>query len=189
MTTSNKRLFYIMRIGQILALVLATAATAAFAAPPKPVEQFNSTALWFENWSGLSNATMTVVAPSGESSEIFEPKGTPVYKLASSKAEDGIYRYELSAATEERVKVINKIDNGRGDKARDSVAVPFYLEGAFTVQGGRIIRPKEVNESDFKPEEPGEPGKDVLADGDEGSKPGESKPIDPKKDVLVDGDG
>ncbi len=171
-----------MRIGQSLTFALAMAASAVFAAPPQPVEQHNSNALWFENWNGLSNATLTVVAPGGEISEIFTAKGTPVYKLGGEKLEDGIYRYELSAATEEREKIVNKVNNGRGDKAREERAVPFFLEGSFTVYRGVIITPKELDEADFKVE-PEEPGKDIESkDGDEG----ESKP---PEDPIKEPDG
>lgn len=111
-----------------------------------PVEQHNSTALWFINWIGLSNATMTVVAPNGEMTRVFAASGTPVFELDRAKAMDGVYYYELSAATETQVKIVNPIDNGRGEAARDTMAEPFYLNGQFVVARGVITTPETVTE-------------------------------------------
>ena len=93
-----------------LAIALA-AATAAKAA--EPVEQHNSSALWFVNWVGLSNATLIVAEPDGNIVQIYAKDGTPVYQLKGEVA-DGIYRYELSAATDKKEKIVNAIDSGRG---------------------------------------------------------------------------
>lgn len=111
-----------------------------------PVQQHNSTALWFMNWIGLSNATLKVVAPNGEMTTLFAASGTPVFELDRAKAMDGVYHYELSAATETRVKIVNPIDNGRGENAADTVAEPFYLTGQFVVARGVITTPEELTE-------------------------------------------
>ncbi len=126
------------------ALTFVLGAGAAFAADP--VQQHNSDAVWFENWMGLSNATLTVSAPNGKITDIQAPSGTPVFKLDRAEAMDGVYRYELRAATEEKEKIINPIDNGRGDAEQDSTAVPFYLTGHFVVSRGAIITPEDVKE-------------------------------------------
>ncbi|WP_323790061.1 hypothetical protein, partial [Thalassovita sp.] len=42
----------------------------AFAAEPEPVQQHNSNAVWFENWIGLTNASMKVVDPTGKIEEV-----------------------------------------------------------------------------------------------------------------------
>ena len=129
----------------IFAAVTAALCTgAAWAADPVP--QHNSDAVWFENWTGLSNATLKVSAPNGKITAIQTPSGTPVFKLDRAEAMDGVYRYELSAATDEKEKIINPIDNGRGDAEQDSAAVPFYLTGQFVVSRGAIITPEEVKE-------------------------------------------
>lgn len=118
------------------------------AAAGDPVQQQNSNAVWFENWTGLSNATLKVVAPDGEITEVFAAAGTPVFKLSSRDALDGIYRYELSAATKERVKIVNQVDNGRGEAQIDNQAQPFNTNGYFTVSSGVIITPEDVKEDD-----------------------------------------
>jgi hypothetical protein len=121
-------------------------AAAGFADAPEPVQQNNSNAVWFENWTGLSNATMTVAMPDGELVTVFAASGTPVFELVGRDVVDGVYRYEITAATEEQVKIVNKIDNGRGDAARDTVSKSFNLAGAFFVTRGVIVQPENIKE-------------------------------------------
>lgn len=131
----------------VFSLALVVAGTApAFAA--EPVQQHNSNAVWFENWTGLSNATMVVKAPNGKITEIFTASGTPVFQLAGRDVLDGVYRYELRAATDEKVAIVNPVDNGRGEAASDSVAKAFISNGHFVVSRGVIITPEEIKEED-----------------------------------------
>ena len=120
-------------------LVLATALTA------EPVEQHNSNAVWFENWTGLSNAQMVVVAPDGEIATVEASSGTPVYKLPQRDVQDGVYRYELTAATNEQVRVVNATSNGR-DETPTTEMKPFVLNGQFVVDRGVIIAEVAVSE-------------------------------------------
>jgi hypothetical protein len=131
-----------------LAVMLAGAAYAA-----DPVKQHNSNAVWFENWIGLSNATLVVSAPNGKITEIQAPSGTPVFELDLAEAMDGVYRYELRAATEEQVTIVNNIDSGRGDAQRDTESVPFYANGQFVVERGAIITPKDISEDEMNKSE------------------------------------
>ncbi|MFW2541346.1 hypothetical protein ACN2XU_01795 [Primorskyibacter sp. 2E107] len=120
-------------------------ASAVWANNPDPVQQHNSNAVWFENWIGLSNATMVVAAPNGRISQIRAESGTPVYELDRADAQDGVYRFELRAATEEDVEIVNPIDNGRGEP-QTTMKKPFYMTGHFVVSRGVIITPEEVRE-------------------------------------------
>ncbi|WP_390915546.1 hypothetical protein [Pseudosulfitobacter sp. SM2401] len=129
------------------ALILGPFAGAAIAKEtPKPVQQHNSNAIWFENWIGLTNTLMTISQPGGEITTIFAKSGTPVFQLKGNEIKDGVYRYELKAATEETKKIVNNIDNGRGDAASDQSAVPFYSSGSFVVSRGVIVAPKDIKE-------------------------------------------
>ena len=133
--------------GSILAAGLAVAtASPVFAADP--VQQHNSSAVWFENWIGLSNATLVVAAPNGAITQIQAPSGTPVFELDRAGAIDGVYRYELRAAPEQTVKIVNPVESGRGDAQRDSQSVPFYASGQFVVERGAIITPEDITEDD-----------------------------------------
>ncbi len=118
----------------------------AVAATSEPVQLHNSNAVWFENWIGLSNATLSVTAPDGEMTEVFAASGTPVFQLAGRDIQDGFYRYELRAATEEQKKIINAADQGRGDAQRDTRSVPYYATGSFLVERGVIVTPEDIKE-------------------------------------------
>jgi hypothetical protein len=130
-------------LGSLLSLGTGLAAWAA-----EPVQQHNSNAVWFENWTGLSNASMTVAAPNGKITSIFAESGTPVYQLSGDDVLDGIYRYELNAATDEQIEIVNPVDNGRGDNQSNTMAKPFYTTGYFVVSRGVIITPEEIEEED-----------------------------------------
>ncbi|MEO9496878.1 MAG: hypothetical protein ABJI43_21425 [Roseobacter sp.] len=130
-----------------LSAVLAlTAGTLTAKEQPNPVQQTNSNAVWFENWVGLSNTSMVVSLPSGEVTNVFAATGTPVFTLDGNEIVDGVYRYELSAATDEVEKIVNKINNGRGDNARDSQPISFNMNGHFTVSRGVIVIPEDIKE-------------------------------------------
>ncbi|WP_425100254.1 hypothetical protein [Tropicibacter sp. S64] len=134
-----------MRFLSMLAAASLAFAGAAHAAEPDPVQQHNSNAVWFENWIGLSNATMVVAAPNGRISQVRADSGTPVYELTRGDVQDGVYRYELRAATEEDIEIVNPIDNGRGEM-QTTMKKPFYMTGHFVVSRGVIITPEEVKE-------------------------------------------
>ncbi|MEM8848458.1 MAG: hypothetical protein AAGE03_00340 [Pseudomonadota bacterium] len=89
---------------------------------------------------------MQISAPDGEITTIYAETGAPVFQLSGQEIVDGIYRYELTAATDEEVEIKNPIDNGRGDAARDTVAVSFATSGTFTVSRGVIVQPEEIIE-------------------------------------------
>ncbi len=131
-------------LGLLVALGLTVGSLSA-AEQVNPVQQHNSNAVWFENWLGLSNASMTISAPSGEITQIFAKTGTPVFRLEGNEIADGIYRYELKAATDEEVEIVNPIDNGRGETASSKLKA-FYMSGFFTVSRGVIISPEETRE-------------------------------------------
>ena len=118
--------------------------TVAMAADP--VQQQNSNAVWFENWIGLSNASLTVAAPNGKITQIYTETGTPVFELDGEEVPDGVYRYELTAATDETVEIVNETDNGRGDAQKNTMAKPFHTSGHFTVSRGVIISPEVAEE-------------------------------------------
>ena len=128
-------------IGAALCAITGTVAVAA-----DPVQQHNSNAVWFENWIGLTNATMTIVAPDGEITTLQSNNGTPVFELRGGEAQDGVYRYELTAATDKEIDVKNPIDNGRGEQASGREKVPYYTTGTFVVSRGVIITPEEIQE-------------------------------------------
>jgi len=133
--------YFGLALGLALGMTVVTTALAA-----EPVAQHNTNALWFENWGDLSNAELKVSMPNGEITSIQAPAGTPVFQLTGPGIQDGVYAYELTAATSEQVETVNQIDNGRGENASSSAAKPFYMNGAFHVTRGVIVTPESINE-------------------------------------------
>lgn len=128
-------------LGSLLSLGTGMVAWAA-----EPVQQHNSNAVWFENWTGLSNASLTVSAPNGKIITVYAESGTPVFQLEGDAVLDGVYRYELSAATDEKMEIVNEVDNGRGENQSNTIAKPFYANGHFVVSRGVIITPEDIQE-------------------------------------------
>jgi hypothetical protein len=120
------------------ATILLGAVLSAGAATAEPEALTNSNALWFENWTTEFNATLKVVAPNGELHEVTAASGTPVFELRGSAIEDGVYVYELSAATAKVIAIVNPQNNGRGDAARDTQNVGITVNGQFIVSRGVI---------------------------------------------------
>ncbi len=137
-----------MRVSSTILGAIFTVSTSMAAWAVEPVQQHNSNAVWFENWTGLSNASMKVSAPNGKIITIFAESGTPVFQLENDEILDGIYRYELSAATDEKVEIVNEVDNGRGENQSNTVNKPFYSSGHFVVSRGVIVTPDEIKEED-----------------------------------------
>jgi len=134
------------RLAFVIALCLAPFSAAMAASDP--VKQHNSNAVWFENWGGMTNATLKVFAPDGQVTELYTEAGTPVYQLPGRDVLDGIYHFELSAATLEQEKIVNQLNNGRGEAAKDTAAKSYYASGRFTVSRGVIIVPEDIQEED-----------------------------------------
>lgn len=129
-----------------------TALTASlFLASPafanEPVERTDTTTLWFESWGSLSNATLVVSGPDGFVTNIVAEKGPPRFYLRdAAPVVDGVYRYELTAATTEKIKLRNQPDNGRGESQKDEIAKPFQMGGSFVVSRGVITKQEEIVE-------------------------------------------
>ena len=120
-------------------------ATAGFAA--EPVERFNINTLWFENWGGLHNATLTITGPGEFRDHVFSEKGTPRFQLRAP-VKDGTYFYELSAATDEKIPVDTTLNNGRGANQPKEMAKPFHRNGFFIVSRGAISAEAALKEEE-----------------------------------------
>jgi hypothetical protein len=113
----------------------------------EPVTRMNTTAIWFENWGDLSNAAFIVTSPDGKVQTVTSDRGSPVFNLRDlSKVVDGIYQYELSAATSEIVEIKNPQNNGRGAAEKKEMFVPFSTNGIFFVDRGVISKQQNIKE-------------------------------------------
>jgi len=137
-----------------LSIALLWAAAGALAESPNPVQTHNSNAVWFENWTGLSNAMMVIAAPNGLISRVTAETGTPVFTLSGAEALDGVYRYELRAMTDKedtrpRAQTEQRQLPGAEDgEEPPKPMIPFYRTGHFVVERGVIITPEEVSEEE-----------------------------------------
>lgn len=131
------------------ALALAHATQAA-----EPIQTNNSNAVWFENWTGLSNGMMRVADPDGRTTDVRADLGTPVYLLPGDGVIDGTYRYELRAMSDEQVKNKDYSSSQNGDEEwQEYVPKPFYRTGSFTVSRGVILRPEDMEQTEEEKEE------------------------------------
>lgn len=101
-------------------------------------ERLQPGALSFTGGTGFTNAVLTIVGPGDFEAEETASRGLPVFRVRGGRMKDGVYRYTLSAATDEKVKIAKPIDNGRGGNARDFALKPFHMYGMFRVVRGTI---------------------------------------------------
>lgn len=121
--------------------------TLALAQAPAPIQQHNTNMLWFENWTGLSDAMLRVASPDGQVETIRQASGTPVYHLSGTTVADGIYRYELRASPEIRSRYGSGNATQYTANASETPTKIFYRSGAFLVQGGAIVTPETTTET------------------------------------------
>jgi len=108
-------------------------------------ERLTPGALSFTGGASFTNAKLAVYGPDDFEAEESSSRGLPVFRVRGGLMKDGVYTYTLSAATDEQIELKRKIDNGRGDSARDYTLKPFHMQGAFRVSRG-LIEPVESGE-------------------------------------------
>ena len=99
--------------------------------------------------SNLRNLTLTVSGPNGFHAQAFEKGFTPsVSLIKDGKMADGLYTWQLSGSTDERVYGGYKtsINSGRGEKARDYTFKGSTESGSFRVENGVAVAFDETEE-------------------------------------------
>jgi hypothetical protein len=129
-------------IAAALCLLLVSLPAVAMAQTVKPNQQYNSNSVWFDNWIGLSNANMRVATPDGDIIDVFAERGSPVFVLRGRTIADGVYRYELRAATQEKVKNRNYDKDSVTGNDTEYYAKQLYITGSFMVKRGVIVAPE-----------------------------------------------
>ena len=88
----------------------------------------------------LSNLTLSIAGPNNFSATAFSKSGAPSIDLRRfGSVEDGTYTYQLTAATDEKVKSRARIDNGR-DQASAEPLKGVSTSGTFNVKDGVIVK-------------------------------------------------
>ena len=87
-----------------------------------------------------SRATLTITGPDGFVFRTFSKTGNPTVDLIKAKANvDGLYTYEITAASSETVTIRNPLNNGRGGADRTTMKRGVSASGSFVVKGGLIV--------------------------------------------------
>ena len=96
-----------------------------------------------------SNATLTISGPDGFFARSFSKTGSPAVDLIKAKAKaDGIYTYEITAASGETVTIRNPQNNGRGGADRGTMKRGVSASGTFVVKGGLIVDTSKDKETE-----------------------------------------
>ena len=124
-----------------LAAVLAASLSGAVAAQDlKAAQKFTDTEIGFDAGGGLSNFTLTVAGPNGIHASAASKSGAPSIDLKRlGTLDDGVYTYQLTASTEEKVPLRSGLDNGRDSKPT-SMLKGVSMSGHFEVKGGAIVK-------------------------------------------------
>jgi len=120
--------------------------SAGWAQDLKATQRLSDTRIGFDLGGKYSNYTLTITGPNGFHTSASSKSEPPSIDLRSAGTlDDGSYRYQLTAGTEEKVTLRSTLDNGRrggpdaavrGVSAVKSVAT----SGVFHVKGGTIMK-------------------------------------------------
>ena len=105
-------------------------------------EKFGGTSLGFLLKKSLSNVTLSVSGPDDFHASVFSKTGSVALDLRKfGPVEDGIYRYQITAATDQKLKVRTTFNNGRDAKERIAPHKSVAMGGMFRVRNGKIVKP------------------------------------------------
>ncbi|KAG1648418.1 hypothetical protein GQR58_029846 [Nymphon striatum] len=121
-------------------------------------EYFNGSTLTFDYKGNFSNANIIVSGPNGFKTSTFQKSGEPTINLSentlnssptlqtsssefsgANSLEDGSYKYEITVATNKKVKIVDTINNGRGKNNQITANLSETQSGHFRVKNGSIV--------------------------------------------------
>ena len=104
----------------------------------------------------LSNATLTVSGPDSFHASAFSKSGAVAIDLGESgPLEDGVYNYQITAATADLAKVRTSLDNGRDPAVEKAQHTSMAMSGTFLVKDGAIVAPPPASKDSRKDEPTG----------------------------------
>jgi hypothetical protein len=97
---------------------------------------------------GTTNATLRVSGPNGFYMQTFSRSGSVALQLgAAGRLPDGLYHYEVTAATAQRIPNPNRLmSSGRANEPA-MVNVGTSRFGTFNVKNGAIVLPRPASEN------------------------------------------
>ncbi len=114
---------------------------ACWAQDLKATQKLTDTVVGFETGSGYSNFNLTVTGPNGFHASAAAKDAAPSIDLRRSGAfDDGMYNYQLTASSDEKVPLRTPLDNGREGAQSNSMLRPVSASGVFHVKGGTIMK-------------------------------------------------
>lgn len=123
-----------------LALSLAAGTSPCLGDDLKADPKFGATEISFDLKGTYSGLTLTVTGPNGLHTSAGSATGAPTVDLKRLSAiDDGVYRYNLSGSTGEKLPERSGLDNGR-DQRGDTVLKSVSASGVFEVKGGTIVK-------------------------------------------------
>ena len=123
-----------------LALCLAAGASPCLGDDLKADAKFGATEITFDLKETYSALTLTITGPHGLHTSAASASGAPTVDLRRLSAiDDGIYRYNLTGSTGEKVPERSGLDNGR-DQRSEAVLKSVSTSGMFEVKGGTIVK-------------------------------------------------
>jgi len=145
-------------------------------------EVVRGTLLAFEPvfWPKDAHGVVLTVEGPGDYAAMVETGGKipAIYLDKFGDVKDGLYAYEITGGTSEKIKRVEKVDNGR-DKDRGYDVGSFALSGILTVDRGKIVDFNQAQEVGSEKPIAGDPKPD---DFDEGP----TKPLPVKDGPTVD---
>lgn len=129
-------------------------------------ESFSGDTLAFNYKGNFKNATISVAGPNGFRISSFQENGNPIVNLSNTtesdsadgeltnnfneaiSLSDGIYKYEITVATDETVEITDNMNNGRGENARTTMNISEVQSGHFHVKDGSIVTYLDLKEGE-----------------------------------------
>ena len=85
---------------------------------------------------------LSVAGPDDFHASTFSKSGAVAIDLGKFGAlEDGLYHYQITAATDQPAKVRTPLDDGRDANAKVKPLKSVEMSGTFDVKGGNIVEP------------------------------------------------
>ena len=104
-------------------------------------EKKRDTLVGFESAGKYSNYTLTIIGPNGFQASVSSKSDAPSIDLRQfGTFDDGIYHYQLTASTDEKVPVRNVLDNGRDGAPAGSRLKSVAKSGQFQVKDRAIVQ-------------------------------------------------
>ena len=111
------------------------------------VNRFGGTRVAFELTGPYSRISVRIGGPGGFHAAAYSDDAVPMIDLArSGTPADGVYKYEVKAATNERMPDAVRLNDGRGAVAPRPIYRTASVSGSFVVIDGAIKAPADISE-------------------------------------------